>query len=151
MKEALRVLKPGGALVIAGEPTRIGFKIVGLAKRATAELMKSVGSRVGLARAPGEVAHDDPESRLEPHVDLHEFHPHMVKAMAREAGFDNVRVETEELFSGVFGWSVRTIEALAKPGALPDWWPWFAYRNYLRLYWLDYNLMLYAEKPKPTE
>jgi ubiquinone/menaquinone biosynthesis C-methylase UbiE len=163
MAEALRVLKPGGALVIAGEPTRLGFKLVGVAKRATAELMKSVGARVGLARAPGEKGeHDgDPEARLEPHVDLHEFHPHMVKQWAKDAGFANVRVETEELFSGVFGWTVRTIEALAKPGALPDWWPFFAYRNYLRLYWFDnnvtrrlvpkplfYNLLLYAEKPK---
>lgn len=157
-KEALRVLKPGGALVIAGEPTRIGFQIVGLAKRATALAMKTVGARIGIARAPGHA--DDPEAALEAHVDLHEFHPHMVQAWLKEAGFTNVRVETEEFASGLFGWTVRTIESLARPGLLNDKWAWFAYRNYLRLYKLDdlvtkrllpralfYNLMLYAEKP----
>ena len=161
LKDALRVLKPGGAIVVAGEPTRIGFKIVNAAKRATAIGMKTVGSRFGLTRpskkASGNV---DPEAILEAHVDLHEFHPHMVKRWAREAGFINVRVETEELVSGLFGWSVRTIEALARPGLLGDRWAWFAYRNYLRLYAFDdkvtrrilpkplfYNLLLYAEKP----
>ncbi|HVL32435.1 MAG TPA: class I SAM-dependent methyltransferase [Actinomycetota bacterium] len=159
MKEAFRVLKPGGALVIAGEPTRIGFAIVGLAKRATATLFKTVGSRLNLTRDTTS-DHGDPEAALEAHVDLHEFHPHMVKGWAKDAGFDPVRVETEEFVSGIFGWTVRTIEALARPGALPEKWPWFAYRNYLRLYWLDnnvtrrilpkplfYNLLLYAEKP----
>ncbi|MGZ4145673.1 MAG: SAM-dependent methyltransferase, partial [Actinomycetota bacterium] len=65
---------------------------------------------------------------------------------------------------GIFGWSVRTIEALARPGLLKDKWAWFAYRNYMRLYRLDdlvtrhilpkslfYNLLLYAEKPKHPE
>lgn len=161
MAEAFRVLKPGGALVIAGEPTRIGFQIIGLAKRATAEVMKTVGSRIGITRELGTNGHADAEAALEAHVDLHEFHPHMVKAWATEAGFKPVRVETEEFVSGIFGWTVRTIEALARPGLLNDRWAWFAYRNYMRLYKLDnlvtrrivpkelfYNLMLYAEKPK---
>ncbi len=157
MLEAYRVLKPGGALVIAGEPTRLGFQIVGLAKRATADVFKAVGGRFGLLRSAEEV---DPEARLEAHVDLHEFHPKMVKDWARAAGFDPIRIRTEEFASGIFGWSVRTVEALARPGVLPRNWPWFAYRNYLLLYKLDnlvtrrllpkelfYNMLLYAEKP----
>jgi len=160
-REAFRVLKPGGALVIAGEPTRIGYAIVGLAKRATAAAMKTVGARLGLTRAPAKKGEGDPEAALEAHVDLHEFHPHMVEHWARDAGFDPVRIETEEFVSGIFGWSVRTIEALARPGLLGEQWAWFAYRNYMRLYRLDnlvtrrilpkplfYNLLLYAEKPE---
>ncbi|MGZ4188962.1 MAG: class I SAM-dependent methyltransferase [Actinomycetota bacterium] len=162
-REAFRVLKPGGALVIAGEPTRIGYAIVGLAKRATATAMKTVGARLGLTRGSSN-GHVDPEAKLEAHVDLHEFHPHMVERWARDAGFEPVKVQTEEFVSGIFGWSVRTIEALARPGLLKDKWAWFAYRNYMRLYRLDdlvtrhilpkplfYNLLLYAEKPKHPE
>lgn len=156
--EAFRVLKPGGGLVVAGEPTRIGFQIVEVAKRATAWTMKEIGGRIGILRS---FEAGDPEAVLEAHVDLHEFHPHMVKDWARGAGFDPVRIETEELISGLFGWTVRTIEALARPGLLGETWAWFAYRNYMRLYRLDdlvvrrlvpkplfYNLLMYAEKPK---
>jgi len=159
-REALRVLKPGGALVIAGEPTRIGFAIVGLAKRATATAMKTVGARLALTRPAAKKGEADPEAALEAHVDLHEFHPHMVERWARDAGFEPVRIQTEEFVSGIFGWSVRTVEALARPGLLGEKWAWFAYRNYMRLYKLDnlvtrrilpkplfYNLLLYAEKP----
>jgi len=158
--EAYRVLKPGGALVIAGEPTRLGFQLVGLAKRATAEVFKTVGGRFGMVKRPEAASK---EAALEAHVDLHEFHPSMVAAWAREAEFEPVRVRTEEFASGIFGWSMRTIEALARPGLLPKNWPWFAYRNYMRLYRLDnavlrhvvpkelfYNLLLYAEKPKES-
>lgn len=157
-REAFRVLKPGGALVIAGEPTRVGFAIVGAAKRATAEMMKRVGKPLGITRSSG--GDGDPEAKLEAHVDLHEFHPHMVKGWLAKAGFTKIKIQTEEFASGLFGWTVRTIEALARPGLLNDRWAWFAYRNYMRLYRFDnlitrrvlpksmfYNLLLYAEKP----
>ena len=160
-KEAFRVLKPGGALVIAGEPTRLGFKVVGLAKRATAEAFKLIGKPLNLLKSKEEREHQDAEAALEAHVDLHEFHPRMVEQWARDAGFTPVRTRTEEFLSGIFGWSMRTIEAMARPGVLPRQWPWFAYRNYMTLYRLDnnltrrvvprdlfYNLLLYAEKPK---
>jgi ubiquinone/menaquinone biosynthesis C-methylase UbiE len=159
-KEAFRVLKPGGALVIAGEPTRLGFKVVGLAKRATGEIFKRVGGRFNLLKSAQERASQAKEAALEAHVDLHEFHPRMVEGWARAAGFTTVRTRTEEFFSGIFGWSMRTIEAMARPGVLPRDWPWFAYRNYMTLYKIDnaitrrlvpkdlfYNLLLYARKP----
>jgi ubiquinone/menaquinone biosynthesis C-methylase UbiE len=155
LRECVRVLKPGGALVVAGEPTRLGHALVGLARRGVATAFKTAGRVLPLVRA-----RDGAKHPLEAHVDLHEFHPHMVRAWAREAGFEPVRVETEELLSGLFGWSVRTVEALARPGLLGERWAWWAYRNYLRLYRFDdrvtrrllpkplfYNLLLYAEKP----
>ena len=114
-------LKPGGARVIAGEPTRIGYKIVGLAKQTTGRLFRALGGPLGLVRGEQEA---DPEAKLEAHVDLHEFHPKMVADWARAAGFDPVRVRTEEFASGIFGWSVRTVEAMARPGVLPKNWPW---------------------------
>ena len=56
-------------------------------------------------------------------------------------------------------WAVRTIEARMRPGLLGERWAWFAYRNWMRLYRFDrdvlsrfvprrafYNLLLYAER-----
>ena len=161
LAECYRVLKPGGALVIAGEPTRVGHAVNKLARRATATAFKAANRvKPGLV-CDGEIAHDpDPAAALERHVDLHEFHPHMVRGWLRDAGFHPVRIRTEEFVSGFFGWSVRTVEALARPGLLGEKWAWWAYRNYLRLYRLDdaitrrvvpaplfYNLLFYAEKP----
>lgn len=164
LREAYRVLKPGGSLVIAGEPTRLGYFVVLRARRGTARLFKAVDRLLpgpGLGRPAGGNGAGAPESALEAHVDLHEFHPHMVRGWLREAGFDPVRVETEEFVSALWGWSMRTIEALARPELLTSWWPWFAYHSYIRLYRLDdaltrrivpkalgYNLLLAADKPR---
>lgn len=160
LREAYRVLRPGGLFVIAGEPTRIGNAIVGVARCGSARAYKAF-ARV----APGEWlarrgVSGDPEAALEAHVDLHEFHPHIVRGWLRDAGFTDLNVRTEEFVSGLFGWSVRTIEALAAPGRLGTRWAWFAYRTYMRLYRLDervsrrivpgplfYNVLFSARKP----
>ncbi len=162
--EMRRVLQPGGALLLAGEPTRLGDRIAGVAKRAA-----SAGMRLAERVRPGTVAPPAPEPMtdaertlrdLEWHVDLHTFEPAELAAVAEHAGFTRVRVETEELVAGMFGWAVRTIEARARPGLLDARWAWFAYRNWLRLYRFDrdvlyrvvpkrafYNLLLYGERP----
>ena len=162
LAECYRVLKPGGRLVIAGEPTRIGHAVNKLARRATARAFRAVGRvRPGLVKPADGPRHTDPAAALEMHVDLHEFHPHMVHGWLRAAGFDPIRIRTEEFVSGFFGWSVRTIESIAAPGVLGEQWAWWAYRNYLRLYRFDdavtrflvpkplfYNLLFSATKPQ---
>ena len=162
--EMRRVLRPGGTLLIAGEPTRLGDRIAGFAKRAA-----SAGLRAVEAVRPGTLAPEAPvpatdEERtlreLEWHVDLHTFEPDEIARVAERAGFVRVRVETEELTAGVFGWAVRTIEARVRPGTLDSRWAWFAYRSWMRLYRFDrdvlyrfvpkrafYNLLVYAERP----
>lgn len=158
-KEAMRVLKPGGRLVIAGEPTRVGFQLVErLAKRPTARLMLGLGRRFGITRSEQE--HADDVAALEWHVDLHEFHPRDVRNMLKGVGFEDVKIETEEFTSAFFGWSTRTFEALARPDVISDQWRWFAYRAWMALNALDekvlrhvvpkaffYNLLLGAKKP----
>jgi ubiquinone/menaquinone biosynthesis C-methylase UbiE len=160
MREAFRVLRPGGVFVVAGEPTRLGYALNLRARRATAAVVKTLGRVL-----PGSLVHEDetqtdPEAALEQHVDLHEFHPHMIADWLHEAGFVDHRIRTEEFVSGFFGWSVRTIEALAKPGLLGVPWATFAFRTYMNLYHLDeavtrhlvpkqlfYNVLFSARKP----
>ncbi len=163
--EMRRVLRPGGALLIAGEPTRLGDRIAGVAKRAASAGMRAAGRiRPDLLamEAPAETDEERILRALEWHVDLHTFEPAELVDVARAQGLTGVRVETEELVSGLFGWGVRTIEAMARPGLLDERWAWFAYRNWQRLHRFDqrvlyrvvpkrafYNLLLYAELP-PT-
>jgi ubiquinone/menaquinone biosynthesis C-methylase UbiE len=163
LREMFRVLRPGGAVFIAGEPTRLGDRIAGVAKRVAwrgFEAAARLRPELARPRADDQPTEDQRILRdLEFAVDLHTFEPRQVEGWARAAGFQAVRTETEELVSGLFGWSVRTVEALVRPGLLGERWARFAYRNWLRLYRFDqavlyrivpkrafYNLLLYGER-----
>lgn len=166
IREMLRVLKPGGILVIAGEPTRWGDRLATYVKRGTWRTFRAVTALPGLRglRRP-ELDHSgDPEqailAALEHEVDLHEFRPDEVAHMAEVVGFEDVNVVTEELTANWLGWSIRTLEGSMRDGVTGMRWNLFAYNGYLRLTWLDekvfehlvpkhlfYNLILFARKP----
>ena len=162
--EMHRVLRPGGALFIAGEPTWMGDRIAGGAKRLADRAFGVADRLVGGLRKPPAPAPTSEDERvlrdLEFAVDLHTFEPDDVALWALEAGFVRTRTETEELVSSLFGWAVRTMEAQARPGLFGPRWGTFAYRTWLGLYRLDevlyralpkrlfYNLLLYAERPR---
>lgn len=169
LQEMFRVLKPGGTLVIAGEPTHYGDKLSWKVKRATYRAVRTVTALPPLQRyrAPTLEDIDDPEeallAALEHEVDLHTFRPDDVAHMARIAGFDPVRVVTEELTANWFGWAVRTVEGALKPGTLGVRWAYTAYGGYRLLTRLDegllqrfvprglfYNLILHARRPGPS-
>lgn len=160
--EMYRVLRPGGELVIAGEPTVWGDRIAGIVKRAAYLGVRTVtalpGLR-GLRRPPHRSTEDARIAALEYEVDLHTFDPAAVAAMAREVGFEEVEVVTEELTGNWFGWVVRTVEGSLRPGLLGTRWAAFGYHSYLLLSGLDehlfkrvvpdrffYNLILHARK-----
>jgi ubiquinone/menaquinone biosynthesis C-methylase UbiE len=140
-REFHRVLKPGGTLAFAGEPSRVGDRLAAYPKRAASRAAPAWRRlmRVRAAEHPGQ--HAEADASLEQHVDVHAFVPADLEGFARGAGFDRVRVRGEELLANWFGWANRTLEASAEPGDIPWGWIQYAYRGYLVLQEVDRRLL----------
>src|SRR5215204_6244295 len=114
-REFRRVLKPGGVVAFAGEPSHYGDRVAAWPKRAARAFAPAWRRIVGAGRR---IDFDDPveqqEHALEHVVDVHAFTPRDLGGFARRAGFDNVRVSGEELVAGWFGWANRTLESTAE-------------------------------------
>jgi ubiquinone/menaquinone biosynthesis C-methylase UbiE len=140
-REMLRVLRPGGRLVIAGEPTRVGDwyarRLGRLTWAATTRVTRLPALRDRWARAQEELDESSRAAALESVVDLHTFDPDQLARMALRAGAVDVRTQTEELTAAFLGWPVRTFEAAVNPERLGWGWSMFAYRSWLRLSALD--------------
>ncbi|WP_028057804.1 class I SAM-dependent methyltransferase [Candidatus Solirubrobacter pratensis] len=157
--EFARVLRPGGTLFFAGEPSRSGDKLAAFPKGAALRVAPLWRRALGLAPAPHDDA--DPEDHaLEAVVDVHAFVPSDLERHAAGAGFGGVRVQGEELLANWFGWFNRTLESSADPRSIPGPWIQYAYRGYIALQRVDrllleprlpprifYNLMVAARKP----
>jgi ubiquinone/menaquinone biosynthesis C-methylase UbiE len=161
--EFYRVLRPGGRILFAGEPSRIGDRLARVPKR-MALLFAPAWRRLLHARpaaraAPdrGSPGHHDHE--LESQVDIHAFAPAELERLATAAGFSDTIVRGEELVANWFGWFNRGLEASAVQDDVPMWWRRYAFRGYLRLQKLDqraleprlpsalfYSLLLTARK-----
>ena len=166
--EFMRVLRPGGTVVFAGEPSRYGDRLARVPKRGAAAVAplwrRAIGARA--ANGNGSNGHGaDPDPHAEDHalerfVDIHAFAPGDLASAARSAGFADVTVRGEELVANWFGWTNRVLEATAVPEDVPWGWRQYAYRGYLTLQRLDqrllegrlpaaifYNLLISARKP----
>ena len=139
-REILRVLRPGGRFVIAGEPTRIGDWYARRLGRLTWEATK-LATRVGplrsWARPAAELDEASRAAALEAVVDLHTFDPSSLARTALRAGAVDVSTTTEELTAAFLGWPVRTFEVAVAPGRLGWGWAMFAYRSWQRLSAVD--------------
>jgi ubiquinone/menaquinone biosynthesis C-methylase UbiE len=154
-----RVLKPGGTLFFAGEPSHTGDRLASVPKQAALKAAPLWRRALKARPAP----HEDGEPQdhaLESVVDVHAFVPDDLQTHATNAGFTQVRVQGEELLANWFGWFNRTLEATADPRDIPRGWIQYAYRGYIALQRVDralleprlpprifYNLMLAARKP----
>jgi ubiquinone/menaquinone biosynthesis C-methylase UbiE len=162
LREVLRVLRPGGRFVFAGEPTRRGDFVARRLSRFAWWATTTLGRRLApsFVREPSELAASSAEAALEALVDLHTFDPPALARAALRAGAVDVRTRTEELIAAWFGWPVRTFEAAVRRDRLG--WPWamFVYRSWLGLSALDarvfsrivppglfYNVLLTGTKP----
>lgn len=141
VREVLRVLRPGGRFVVAGEPTRHGDRIARPLSLATWWLTTRVAGLPGLrnrwARPVDELAASSEAAALEAVVDLHTFDPDELARTCLRAGAVDVRTVTEELTAAWFGWPVRTFEAAVNPDRLGPAWAQTAYRGWQGLSWLD--------------
>jgi SAM-dependent methyltransferase len=158
--EMRRVLRPGGLVLFAGEPSERGDRLAAIPKRAGLSAAP-VWRRIVRARAAAP-HHGDPGDgeSLEPFVDVHAFVPEDLRAAAVAGGLTDVRVQGEELVANWFGWFNRTVEATAEYDDVPWIWRQYAFRGYLALQAVDrvlleprlpagifYNLMLTARRP----
>jgi SAM-dependent methyltransferase len=140
LREVLRVLRPGGRFVFAGEPTRVGnayARRLGALTWTTVTTVTALPPLQGWRRPQAELDESSRAAALEAVVDLHVFDPDELEEHARRAGGADVRVVTEELTAAMLGWPVRTFEAAVPPGKLGPRWAMFAYRSWQRLSWLD--------------
>jgi SAM-dependent methyltransferase len=158
-----RVLRPGGWIAFAGEPSRYGDRLAAIPKRGAVRLAPvwraAMGARANPESPTGNGVSPE-EHALEAVVDVHAFAPSDLRRAAGDAGLRAVRVRGEELLASWFGWANRTLESTADPAQVPWLWRQYAYRGYLLLQRLDrgllerrlppevfYNLMLAAQKP----
>ncbi|HEY1574463.1 MAG TPA: class I SAM-dependent methyltransferase [Pseudonocardiaceae bacterium] len=144
LREVLRVLRPGGRFVFAGEPTRVGDVYARRLGQLTWFLTTNVTRLPVLntwRRPQAELDSSSRAAALEAVVDLHTFDPGHLERMARAAGARQVKAVTEELSAALFGWPVRTFEAAVQRDKLGFGWAMFAYRSWLRLSWLDEHVL----------
>lgn len=158
--EFRRVLRPGGMVAFAGDPSRYGDRLAALPKRTGLLVAPAWRRLVGAeqrAVAESEQSHDH---SLESEVDVHAFAPADLRRILASAGFENRRVGGEELLANAWGWALRTVESSAEPESVPFRWRRFAFRSYIALQKVDtrvlepylpaelfYNLLVSGRKP----
>lgn len=162
-REVLRVLKPGGRFVFAGEPTRIGDAYARKLGQLTWWLTTTVTKLPvlnGWRRPQEELDESSRAAALEAVVDIHTFDPADLERKALGAGAVDVRAVTEEFSAALLGWPIRTFEAAVPQERLTLRWRLFAYKAWLRLSAVDkkvlakvlprklfYNVMITGTKP----
>ncbi len=158
--EFRRVLRPGGMIAFAGEPSRYGDQLAALPKRAGLALAPVWRRLVG-AHVRTTPEHEQSEGHsLEGEVDVHAFAPADLRRLLKDAGFEQRHVGGEELLSNAWGWGLRTVESSAEPESISFGWRRFAFNSYIALQKVDtkvlepylpaelfYNLLVSARKP----
>ncbi len=159
-REFHRVLKPGGKIFFAGEPSRRGDQLAQYPKRFAMRAAPAWRAALRIEKAaphgdgPGDEYHG-----LEHMVDVHAFVPKSLAGHVKAGGFKDVKVQGEELLANWFGWTNRALESTANPWSIPGYWRQYAYRGYLAFQQVDrrllegrlptsifYNLMVTATK-----
>lgn len=163
LREVLRVLKPGGRFVFAGEPSTIGHwyaRNLGNVTWKVATNVTRLPFLSGWRRPQEELDESSRAAQLEAVVDLHTFDPADLEAIARSAGAVEVHAETEEFAAAITGWPIRTLEYAFPQHKLGFRWANFGLKTFRAMTWLDekflkrfvprsffYNVMITGVKP----
>jgi ubiquinone/menaquinone biosynthesis C-methylase UbiE len=140
LRECLRVLKPGGRFVFAGEPTKHGDLVARKLSQLTwwaATHVTKLPGLTGWRRPQAELDESSQAAALEAVVDLHTFAPDDLRRLAIVAGAVDVEVRTEELTASWLGWPVRTFECAVPKDKLGMRWAMFAYKSWTALSEVD--------------
>jgi ubiquinone/menaquinone biosynthesis C-methylase UbiE len=143
LRECLRVLKPGGRFVFAGEPTKYGDVVARKLSQLTwwaATNVTKVPALSSWRRPQAELDESSQAAALEAVVDLHTFAPDDLRRLALVAGAVDVEVTTEELTASWLGWPVRTFECAVPKEKLGLRWATFAYKSWMALADVDKRL-----------
>jgi len=162
--EFRRVLRPGGAVVFCGEPSRYGDRLAALPKRAGMLVAPAWRRLLGARERAVPEAEQSEGHSFEGEVDVHAFAPADLRRLLDEAGFEQRHVGGEELLANAWGWSLRTVESTAEPDSVPWGWRSFAFRSYIALQKIDtrlleprlpaelfYNLLASGRKPRVVD
>ncbi|MGA9679789.1 MAG: class I SAM-dependent methyltransferase [Mycobacterium sp.] len=163
LREVIRVLRPGGRFVFAGEPTTVGDGYARTLSTLTWRIVTNATKLPGLTdwrRPQGELDESSRAAALEALVDLHTFTPGELERMATNAGATRVETATVEFSAAMLGWPLRTFECAVPPERLGWGWAKFAFTSWKTLSWVDanvwrrvlpkgwfYNVMLTGIKP----
>jgi ubiquinone/menaquinone biosynthesis C-methylase UbiE len=158
--EFRRVLRPGGMVAFAGEPSRYGDRLAALPKRAGLLVAPVWRRLIGARRRAVPEAEQSGGHALEGEVDVHAFAPADLRQLLRDGGFEDRHVGGEELLANAWGWGLRTVESSAEPESVSRRWRRFAFRSYIALQKVDtrllephlpaelfYNLLVSGRKP----
>ena len=143
LREVIRVLRPGGRFVFAGEPTTVGDGYARTLSTLTWRVITNATKLPGLGGWRRPQAELDESSRLaalEALVDLHTFTPEDLERMATNAGAMQVETATEEFTAAMLGWPLRTFECAVPPERLGWGWAKFAFTSWKALSWVDANV-----------
>ena len=136
--EFRRVLRPGGAIAFAGEPSRYGDRLAALPKRA-GMLVAPAWRRADRShgRAPSPRPSSPTATRSRARSTSTPSPPPTCAACCATAGFEDRHVGGEELLANAWGWGLRTVESSAEPESVSWGWRNFAFRSYIALQKVD--------------
>jgi len=143
LREVVRVLRPGGRFVFAGEPTTVGDGYARTLSTLTWRIVTNATKLPGLGgwrRPQAELDESSRAAALEALVDLHTFAPQDLERMAANAGAVGVQTATVEFTAAMLGWPLRTFECAVPPGRLGWAWARFAFTGWKTLSWVDANM-----------